>query len=88
MFSIQELRSSTTKELLQELEKARKESLKVRINIKTKQEKDGSKSKKTKRYIAKILTVLKEVEAEEGKKSNEKKSKLEKVEDLKSEEDK
>ncbi len=68
MFSIQELRSSTIKELLQELEKARKGAQKTRINIKTKQEKNGSKAKKTKHYVAKILTVLKEVEAEEAKK--------------------
>ncbi len=68
MLTIQELRSSTKKELLQELDKSRKESLKVRINVKTKHEKDQSKAKKTKRYIARILTALKEVEAEEVKK--------------------
>ena len=68
MFSIQELRSSTKKELLHELFKARKEALKIRINIKTKHDKDGSKMEKTKHYVAQILTVLKEIEREESKK--------------------
>lgn len=72
MFSIQELRSSTKKELLHELSKAYKDMLKVRINVKTKQEKDSSKAKKTKHYIAQILTILKEIEKEEQKKSQEK----------------
>lgn len=71
MFSIQELRSSTKKELLQELERARKEALKVRINVKTKHDKDGSKAGKTKHYVAQILTVLKEAESEEAEKAKE-----------------
>jgi ribosomal protein L29 len=50
---------------MQELEKARKEGLKVCINVKTKQEKDSSKAIKTKRYIAQVLTVLNELEREE-----------------------
>lgn len=65
MFSIQELRSSTKKELLLELERSRKEMLKTRISLKTRHEKDTSKAKKTKRYIARILTMLKEVKDEE-----------------------
>ena len=64
MLTTQELRSSTLKELLQELESSRKEMLKIRVNIKTKQEKDSAKSRKTKRYIAQILTVLKELNAD------------------------
>ena len=68
MLSIQELRSSTKKELLHELSKAHKEMLKVRINVKTKHDKDSSKSKKSKYYIAQILTVLKEIEKEEESK--------------------
>lgn len=72
MFSTQELRSSTRKELLHELSKARKEMLKVRINVKTKHEKGSDKAKKTKRYIAQILTILKEVKKEEQEKSQEK----------------
>lgn len=81
MLSVQELRSSTNKELVQELEKARKEALKIQINVKTKQEKDGSKAKKTKRYVAQILTLMKEIEAEEAKKP--KKDKEEKSEEAK-----
>ncbi len=68
MLTIQELRSSTKKELLQELDKTRKDFLKIRINVKTKHEKDQSKVGKIKRYVAQILTALKEVEAEEAKK--------------------
>lgn len=64
MFSIQELRSSTKKELQMELEKSRKEMLKVRINLRTKHEKDTSKALKTKTYIARILTVMKDIKDE------------------------
>jgi ribosomal protein L29 len=65
MFSIQELRSSTKKELLLELAKSRKENMKIRISLKTKHEKDSSKSIKIKRYIAQILTILKQIYTEE-----------------------
>ncbi len=64
MLSIQELRSSSKKELLLELQKARKEMLKIRINLKTKHEKDTSKARKEKRMIAQILTLLKEFDKE------------------------
>lgn len=73
MLSIQELRSSTIKELLQELDKMRKEMVKVRLTLRTKHDKDLSKAKKTKRYIAQLLTILKEAEAEEVLKSKTKK---------------
>jgi len=64
MFSIQELRSSTKKELLLELAKARKDMLKIRINLRTKHEKNTSKAQMTKRYLAQILTVLNEIKEE------------------------
>lgn len=64
MPTIQELRSFTTKELLQELDKARKELLKVRISVKTRHEKDTSKVKESKRYIAQLLTALVEAKKE------------------------
>jgi ribosomal protein L29 len=70
MLSIQELRSSTKKELLLELAKTRKEALKIRINVKTKHEKDTSKAKKTKYYVARILTALREIEDEERAKKD------------------
>lgn len=64
MFSIQELRSSTEKELDQELSRARKELLKIRISVRNKHEKDTSKVKKINCYIAQILTVMKETKEE------------------------
>ncbi len=64
MLSIQELRSSSKKELLSELQKGRETLLKVRISLKTKHEKDTSKSRKAKAYVAQILTMLKEAEKE------------------------
>lgn len=60
MLSKQELRQSGAKELLAELNKAKKEALKIRINLKTKHDKDTSKAFKNKQYVARILTFLKE----------------------------
>ena len=65
MLSIQELRSSSKKELMQELASARKDALKVKISLKTKHEKDTSKAKKAKFYVARILTVLKDFGSED-----------------------
>ena len=65
MFSIQELRSSTKKELLLELSKARKENMKIRISLRTRHEKDSSKSGKMRNYVAQILTILKQIDSEE-----------------------
>jgi len=65
MLSIQELKSSTRKELLQELKNARNEIVRVRIGVKTKSLKDSSLVNKQKRYIAKIKTALKELDMEE-----------------------
>jgi len=74
MLSIQELRSSNRKELHLELQKARKETLKVRISLKTKHEKDTSKAGKARRYIARILMAIKELDREEAKPSSAKAS--------------
>ena len=68
MFSVQELRSSTEKELLQELGRARKDLLKIRINVKTKHDKNSSKVKKSRRYVSQISTMLKELKREEQSK--------------------
>lgn len=65
MLSIQELRSSTQKELLEELKSKRAEMLKIRITCKTKSLKDSSKVSKFKKYIAQIKTIIKELESEE-----------------------
>lgn len=62
MFSIQELRSMTKKELLHELDIARKALLHVRIGIQTRHQKDTSLKAKNKVTIARILTVLREQE--------------------------
>lgn len=70
MFSIQELRSSTQKELLQELSKIQGELLKIRISVKTKHEKDSSKVGKVKRYVAQLKTMLNEIDKEEAKKDS------------------
>ncbi len=70
MLTVQELRSSTVKELLQELEAARKNMLKIRVNVKTKHEKNTVKSMQAKRYVAKILTVMKETGEEKSKVSS------------------
>lgn len=66
MLSIQELRSSTKKELLEELKNMRSEMLKIRITCKTKSLKDSSKSNKQRRYIAQIKTIIKELDLEES----------------------
>ena len=70
MLSIQELRSSTQKELLQELSKRQGELLKIRISVKTKHEKDSSKVVKMKRYVAQLKTSLNELSREEEAKKD------------------
>jgi ribosomal protein L29 len=65
MLSIQELKSSTKKELLEELKNARNEMVRVRIGVKTKSLKDSSLANKQKKYIARIQTALKELDMEE-----------------------
>lgn len=83
MLSIQELRSSTNKELLLELEKSRKDLVKIRIHVKTKHEKDSTKVTKAKRYVAQILSVLKSLEKEELLESLKDSSKDKETEDSK-----
>lgn len=68
MLTIQELRSSTKKELLQELAAAQKQLLAVRMGIKTKHQKDTSLMKKTKATIARVKTLLREMKSEEASK--------------------
>ena len=65
MLSAQELKSSTRKELLEELKNARNEMVRVRIGVKTKSLKDSSLVNKQKRYIAQVQTALKELDMEE-----------------------
>jgi len=55
----------TKKELQESLMEARETLQRKRITVKTKHEKDISAVKKQKKYIARILTALKEIELEE-----------------------
>ncbi|MFH0838229.1 MAG: 50S ribosomal protein L29 [Patescibacteria group bacterium] len=66
MLSNQELKSLTRKELLRELEDARELAMKKRITIKTKHEKDTSSIPKQKKFIARIMTALRELDLEEA----------------------
>ncbi len=65
MQSYQDLKSMTKKELLVELSVARVTLQKQRITVKTKHDKDTSAVTKQKRYVARLLTALKEIELEE-----------------------
>ncbi|MBN2307283.1 hypothetical protein JXD20_04830 [Candidatus Peregrinibacteria bacterium] len=66
MLSNQELKSSTRKELLKELKEARELVQKSRVTVKTKHHKDTSSVSKQKKYAARILTALKELDLEEA----------------------
>ncbi len=65
MLSNQELKSSTRKELMEELKNARKEAMRVKIGVKTKHLKDSTLVEKQKMYVAQIKTTLREMELEE-----------------------
>ena len=65
MLSIQELHSSTNKELQQELKNANTELLKLRMGIKTKNVKDTSLYLKQRRYIAQVKTIIADLQIEE-----------------------
>lgn len=65
MLSIQELNSSTLKELFQELKNSNTELLKLRMGIKTKNVKDTSLYLKQRRYIAQLKTVISDLKVEE-----------------------
>ena len=58
MRTIEELKKLESKELQKELEEARKELVEQRFNVKNNQAKDSHGIKKSKKYIAQILTVL------------------------------
>lgn len=66
MLSNQELKSLTRKELLKDLEEARELAMKKRITVKTKHEKDTSANSKQRKYVARIMTALKELDLEEA----------------------
>ncbi|MBI5411939.1 50S ribosomal protein L29 [Candidatus Peregrinibacteria bacterium] len=62
MLSIQELHTSTVKELQLELENARLELFRIHMGTKTKHLKDTSLIPKHKRYIAQVLTMLRQTQ--------------------------
>jgi ribosomal protein L29 len=66
MLSLQELRSSTLKELTTELLNARKQKTQLHLTLRSKHEKNSSLSKKSGRYIARILTIMRAVREEEN----------------------
>ncbi len=71
MLSNKELKSSTRKELLQELEVAREAKMKKGITVKTKHDKDTASVSKHNKYVARVMTALKELDLEEAvEKSN------------------
>ena len=72
MLSNQELKSLTRKELLKELQEARELCQKHRITVKTKHHKDTSSVSRQKKYVARVMTMLKELDLEEAVKNSKK----------------
>ena len=64
MLSAQELQSSTQKELMQELQSAQSEMQRIRLGVTTNNIKDSSLASRQKRYVARIKTILRELELE------------------------
>ncbi len=58
---IQEIRQMNMKKLIEELRKARRELSVKRFHNRTGQDQNTAKSKKTRKIIAQILTVIKEL---------------------------
>ena len=65
MLTLNELRSSSRKELLHELVTAQKSLLQTRMGVRTKHQKDTSLSKKHQAYVARISTIIVEKDMEE-----------------------
>ena len=72
MQPIQELKSLPKKDLMEELEVAKKEMFKIRIGVRSRNLKDSSSAGKQKKYIARIKTTLREIELEEAVKNADK----------------
>lgn len=72
MLSNQELRTSTKKELLKELQEAHEMMVKKGITVKTKHDKDSSSVLKQRRYVARVKTAIKELELSEMVKESKK----------------
>lgn len=63
MLSTQELTSLSPKELIEELKKARRSLLNIRMQLKTNQSKAIHDLKKYKSYVARILTIMNELKS-------------------------
>jgi ribosomal protein L29 len=60
MLTIQELRQLSDQDVLQEMEKASKELLKIRMDLEGGYAKESHKAKQLKRYIARMKTIQRE----------------------------
>ena len=65
MLSIQELKSSSLAALQAELSKARQEAQSIRIGVQTGHIKDTSLLSKHKRYVARVLSCLREAQLDD-----------------------
>ena len=65
--SVTDLREMTTEELMEELAEAKEERFNLRFQVATNQLDNTSRMREVKKHIARILTVLRERELEEGR---------------------
>jgi len=65
--SVTDLREMTTEELMEELAEAKEERFNLRFQVATNQLDNTSRMREVKKQIARILTVLRERELEEGR---------------------
>lgn len=65
MLSTKEINTLTKKELFKELASANNEIQKIRLGVKTKHVKNSSLVVKQRRYVARLKTVIRQLELEE-----------------------
>lgn len=65
--SVTDLREMTTEDLMEELAEAKEERFNLRFQVATNQLDNTSRMSEVKKHIARILTVLRERELEEGR---------------------
>ena len=66
-----EIRDLSTEEILSQLEDAREELMKMRFQTATGELTDPNQLRITRRFVARLLTILKEREGEENEESDE-----------------
>jgi len=64
MLSLQEIRQLGTKDMMEELQKARRDLLKIQFDVRNGTSKEVHMVKNLKRYIARLQTVAKELKVE------------------------